>query len=474
MSVLIKNVWDTLKKITVEPVAFAYLLTIYCEYTALQDMIFLKECMTHLNVTDTSLCSKESISSHADIRSQISGLQAIQTKYYMGIFSLFAVMASLFTGSWSDIFGRKPLMMLPSALGIPAEILFIFSSIYVTQIDIRILVYLAAIFNGLSGGTTTIVASCFGYMTDITSFENRSKRVTVLESFLFVGGFFGYNLAGILIRHYIKNSYEYIFALCTLFHIIILIYVYFLDETRGPKRKCRPLEEEEDENGIQVQSPEQKLFSLKHVKGMFWSIFKFRQENNYRKKLIFLCICCIISSFGSVIQVILTFSFVKNPQTLNWDSSTYSLYSGLNFLLSGMSLILILPVTYHFWPSFPDTFVCLLGLASKGAGLLNFGLSTTTTHAFISIILYMFSEYTMPSLRSIISKLVDEDEKGKAFSFLGSLSNLVQLMGSFILPTIFTQVVHWFPGLPFVIVAALQLIGCILLLYVNVLSICDK
>ena len=477
---LLKRIIDTFKKISVEPVAFAFILTIYCEYTALQDMIFLNECMNYQNVTEASNCSKESTTGVVKIA--VSGLQATQMMYYMGIFSFLAVFASLFTGSWSDLFGRRPLMMLPSAFGILAEISFIIASIYMYDMDIknwRLLIYLGSVFNGISGGTTTVVSTVFGYMTDITSVVNRSPRIMILEAFLFVGGFFGFNLAGILLKYYVKLNYQYIFGICLCFHLLIILYVYFLPETRGANMTAiRPIsqtsqadlnddQDSGDENYIRLgPSNTSNMFSLNHVKGMFRSIFKPREHAYHRKKILLLCVCAIFSSFATVIQVILTFSFVKKAP-LNWDSSTYSLYSGLNYLLSGMALIIILPISYHFWKSLPDTLVTTIGFLSKGIGLLNFAVSTSTTQTFITIILLMFNEYTMPSMRSMISKLVDDDEKAKSFSFLGSLQNLIQFFGSLILPTIFTSSLNSFPGLSFVIVSIFQFMACLIIVFIH-------
>jgi MFS family permease len=77
-----------------------------------------------MTVTNTGniLCDKTKLP--LDTKELLAKEQALQMKYYMGIFSACAILASLFTGSWSDCIGRKPSMILPSLLGIPAEILF--------------------------------------------------------------------------------------------------------------------------------------------------------------------------------------------------------------------------------------------------------------------------------------------------------------------------------------------------------------
>lgn len=80
------------KRITVEPVAFLYVLAIFAEYTSLQELVFTSVCLNIGNDTDASHCSK-----HGDlpdpVQKQVTGFVSTKMKCYMmtmGITGLFA------------------------------------------------------------------------------------------------------------------------------------------------------------------------------------------------------------------------------------------------------------------------------------------------------------------------------------------------------------------------------------------------
>jgi len=411
----------------------------------------------NINITQDTNCDKFTLP--IKDRERLSREQAMQMTYYMGIFSGCAILASLFTGSWSDSIGRKPSMMLPSLLGIPAEILFALASFTLTKDWSLILVYFAAFFNGISGGTATFFSSCFGYIADVTNTENRTKRLTFLEACIFIGGFIGYNLAGILMQYVLYKHYEYAFAFNLILHVVIVIYVNFcLKETRGKFASikpddCRP--QEPDANLASVG-----LFSFNHVSSMFRTIFKKRPS---RLKILLLCLCSICSFYAMSVQLTLTFSFVKSTP-INWTSSTYSYYSGFGFMAGGLSLLIILPFIYHWKPHIPDKVIGCLGLSSKGIGLLNLGLAKTSEQVFLGVGLFSFGEYTMPALRSMLSKAIETHERGKAFSFLGLLQNISSFTGSLFFPPIYASSQAFFPGLAFEVTALAQFLALIILI----------
>lgn len=452
------NVRKILSALTVEPVAFLFILNIYCEYALVQDMISTRLCMTVTN-TGNILCDKNKLDEAT--KDVLSKEQASQMKYYMGIFSACAILASLFTGSWSDSIGRKPLMILPSLLGIPAEILFATCSLLLHKEWCLILVYLAAFFNGISGGTSTIFSSCFGYMSDITKSENRTQRLTLLEASIFIGGFLGYNSAGILMQYFLRKHYEYAFIANLFLHVVIILYVkYALKETRGRFRTFDDFTARTDEfetSRLAMRS----LFSLDHVKSMFNTIFKKRET---RASILFLCFCSICSFYAMSVQLTLTFAFVRN-RPISWTSSIYSYYSGFSFMAGGLCLLIILPIIYHRKPNTPDKVIAGLGFASKGLGLLNLGFAKTSEQVFVGIALFAFAEYTMPAVRSMLSKAITVDERGKAFSFLGFLSNISSFTGSLLFPSIYTMSLNTFPGLVFEIAAATQFLALLILIF---------
>lgn len=71
----------------------------------------------------------------------------------------------------------------------------------------------------------------------------------------------------------------------------------------------------------------------------------------------------------------------------------------------------------------------------------------------------------LQAIRSMLSKLVEPDEKGKMFAFVAATQNLVGILGSYMFFTIFRHSSSWFPGLTFELVAATQLVAIVIFMY---------
>ena len=98
----------------------------------------------------------------------------------------------------------------------------------------------------------------------------------------------------------------------------------------------------------------------------------------------------------------------------------------------------VVPVLSRIRPALPDAALAIMGFASKLLSLLNLGLSQSSAQIFGGIALSAFSEYTMPAIRSMLSKLVDADERGKAFSFLGVLQVFISSLSYILYKSFFT------------------------------------
>ena len=77
-------------------------------------------------------------------------------------------------GSWSDLFGRKMPMYLPSIGGILATIVYIVVVCF-EQVGVEWLC-LASLLSGAFGGFTSVVANSFAFVASISENESRTLR----------------------------------------------------------------------------------------------------------------------------------------------------------------------------------------------------------------------------------------------------------------------------------------------------------
>lgn len=115
--------------------------------------------------------------------------------------NIFPVIIALFIGSWSDKRGRKiPLLIgltgkIIYVLGILLNIYFgniIFSDFFTIEnisfffvvLDkwpVEYIIYIATIPSAITGVDIAIFASAFAYVSDVSTVEDRTLRITLLE-----------------------------------------------------------------------------------------------------------------------------------------------------------------------------------------------------------------------------------------------------------------------------------------------------
>jgi MFS family permease len=441
------------KKITVEPIAFLYMLSTFAEYTTVQDLVFVKFCSKLLNESnDINDC----IELNKNVTNQLSIIETKTTQlllYYNTILYLTAIISSFIAGSYGDSFGRIVPLLWPSFGSLISQLILIIISFNINSNinTFYAFILFCAFISGISGGSSSIMTNAFGFISDITQENERTIRIIALEASIFFGGFVGYSLTALLLKSFITYRYLTSFSLIFIIHLLILFYIIL---------RLRHF------NYNQSLSSTQNSFQLKKLYLMLSDVMKtvFKRRNlNNRKLILLLMVCFVLTSYGVVVQTNLLFLYVRN-RPLVWDSSLYAYFSGIKFGVSGLALCLLPLIQVYYFPNICDTFIAIIGLFSRTCGLIMIGFANNTILMFSSIILLIFSEYPLPAIRSLLSKLVAIDEKGKVFAFLSSLQNICLFTGGIIFPLIYKNEVinNSYAGLCFQITAIFQIIALLI------------
>lgn len=202
---------------------------------------------------------------------------------YIAILSLMSVLPALILGTWSDKGSRRHGMILPSIFSVASGGLFIAIS-YFKEMSVY-WTFAAAALIGISGGHVSMFLSVFSYLADITENSQRTFRMGIAESMIFIGGTSGFLLGGSLLQH---STFTIVFAVYSGFNLLAALYILFwLKESKSPNGYSKLYEEyhgdDDDCETSEGQKDCPKRSVLKYVKDSFRTICKKREGHNRLK-----------------------------------------------------------------------------------------------------------------------------------------------------------------------------------------------
>ena len=205
-----------LGQVTVEPVLLTYMMSTFMTIPLLQQLAFKKICH---EIFDAEACKNLTKSQDNKVHAETS--QWIL--YHSIAFTIPSIMSSLVMGSWSDKIGRRFPLALPligaiiQAVGTMINVAFMSLNVDFLLIGISL--------SGFCGGFGTLLLSVFSYIADITDKGNRTPRLAILESMIFLGGTFGGLIGGVLID---QSGFMVAFGLTASLNLLNFLYVCFI------------------------------------------------------------------------------------------------------------------------------------------------------------------------------------------------------------------------------------------------------
>ena len=148
---------------------------------------------------------------------------------YFSICSTFPlIFSAIVIGKWSDIKGRKAAMLVP-LFGMVVQ-----SSVYLAVIYLHLpmpLLYIAEIASGLTGGSPLLTSVALAYVADITTIEQRTFRVVMVETCLIISVGVGQLANGYLIAAKGFDPSFYLLLSCQITAILYTIIPKLLYES---------------------------------------------------------------------------------------------------------------------------------------------------------------------------------------------------------------------------------------------------
>ena len=341
-------------------------------------------------------------------------------------YSAFQLIGAPILGKWSDVYGRKKILLLSNAgtligwifflvaLFLPVEKFTIDNALvgtFVISLPLLVL-FLARAIDGITGGNISVANA---YLADISSNENRSRNFGKMAVSQNLGFIVGPALAGIL-GGTIYGAILPVSAALILSLVTIIVIGFRLKESKpGPpeilvqeegtirkvfSQECKDCFDNENPKKLKFRD----VFKLKHIPYLLVLYF-----------LIFLGFNIFYASFP-----------IHAAIGLNWSVTQLGIFYAV---LSGIMVVIQGPVLRKALKKFSEQKLVIIGSVILGTNFILF-MSNITFVIYGAVILFALGNGLMwPSFMSILSKRAGTTLQGAVQGVAGSFGSLASIIG---------------------------------------------
>lgn len=200
---------------------FAFMNTSVVEH----DFFMQRACRVNNNFSD-DICEHIKESENAEYKKLVQITTASFYQWEAIAAHVFPIILALFLGAFSDRYGRK----LPLLMGLSGKFLYSIMIVVNTKMKswpLEMVIYTATLPSALTGADVAIFASCFAYISDISTLKNRTLRVTILDVCYLSAMPTGVALGSYLYYNQFNRSYTNMFAFNASLLFASIVYTIF-------------------------------------------------------------------------------------------------------------------------------------------------------------------------------------------------------------------------------------------------------
>ena len=355
------------------------------------------------------------------------GGNAVVYSLLAATYPAFQLIGAPILGRWSDIYGRKKVLLLSNAgtaigwilflvaLVVPFEETFSINLISFGTIVVVVpllFIFLARAIDGITGGNISVANA---YLSDISSDENRSKNFGKMAISSNLGFILGPALAGILAGTVYGAILPVLAAL--LLSLVTLFVIWFL--LRESRIKSNPIVIPEEGTIRKVFAQECKdcYEPVSPIKPKFRDVFKL-------KHISFLLILYFLIFLGFNVYYA---SFPTHAASeLKWSITQLGIFYAV---LSGVMVFIQGPVLRKALKKFSEEKLVILGSIILGTNFVLF-FSNNIISISLAVVLFALGNGLMwPSFMSILSKRAGTALQGAVQGVAGSVGGVASIIG---------------------------------------------
>ncbi len=339
----------------------------------------------------------------------------------------FQLIGSPILGRWSDIYGRKKVLLLSNvgtaigwilfviALALPIDSVFNINLEYFGAFVVAVpllFVFLARAIDGVTGGNISVANA---YLSDISTDKNRSNNFGKMAISSNLGFILGPALAGILGGTFYGALLPVLAAL--LLSIVTLIVIGFLLRESIPKSNQILIPEKGTIRKVFAQECKDCYPQDSAVKSKYGDVFKLEHIS-------FLLVLYFLIFLGFNVYYASFPTHAAN--VLHWSVTQLGIFYAV---LSGIMVFIQGPVLRKALKKFSEEKLVIFGSLILGVNFVLF-FSESIISVYIAVVLFAIGNGVMwPSFMSILSKRAGTDLQGAVQGVAGSIGGVASIIG---------------------------------------------
>ncbi|XP_016980733.1 proton-coupled folate transporter [Drosophila rhopaloa] len=401
--------WLVVKSISVEPTMFLYMFAFMITSVVEENFFLYKSCRVNNNFTE-EICRNLNKVENEEFKRQALLTNAWFLQWEDISAHIFPIILALFLGSFSDRRGRK----LPLLMGLVGK--FFYSTMIVVNArmptwPVQYIIYSATLPSAMTGADVAIFASCFAYVSDITTVEQRTIRVTILDVIYLSAMPLGVALGSHLFNNVFNQSYADMFIVNASLLALAIVYTLFALKWQTTPRQ-RSLRE------LGCCGFWGDFFDKQHVKDSLAVLVKPRRGHR-RSFLIILLISMALYTFQRDEG---RYLYMYTLDKFDWGVSAYSHFKTFKSAAYVIAMLLAVPLMNKVL-GWRDTTIIFIGTWAHSIARLFFYFATNTDLLYAGAVVCSLGPIVGPMIRAMTSKVVPISERGKVFALLSVCDN---------------------------------------------------
>ncbi|XP_055331126.1 proton-coupled folate transporter-like [Paramacrobiotus metropolitanus] len=359
--------------------------------------------------------------------------------------SLPSLLFAVFTGSWSDHFGHKRAILIPT-FGMLLGGIILTVLAYVPTHPAAFLLF--SLVQTSLGGFAMAGAALYSYLGDHCNPTELAANIAIFDGTMFLSGSIAELSCGVLYRTF---GFPFPIILYTMCFALAISYIALAVGNRAKQSE------------IPAKNRLALVFTTQNLKANKDLLVRDRIGGT-SKHILLLIISAVIGHIcvqgaGSIQQLF----FETAP--LNWKMENFAMLLAMSDIIGGIFMMIGVPFLIRML-QLNDFTVGTTGILSTILSFIILSMTTKTWMAFIFVIIGAPCRMQFTAIRSLLSNLVDAGERGKMMSIIAAYEAVMPLFGSFVFATVFSVTVFWWSGFSFAFGAVVMVVPLVIFRYI--------